>query len=782
VTSSLSARRNALCDGMKPGGRLAARKALKEQQAQPDNVFEATPGSSSSLVFPASLSAAQRARLHETAEGAGLAHASTGEGSARVLTLGSGPPLVLTADDVSDDLIAHWVQHHLGITCNTPVKKDTQPVKQASAGGVSVEAFVATTSRLLELERAAELASGEAVLAAGVEAAVALGVCVRNLRVTDASPGFLGRTVLTFTLRGQSDVPLPDHKLGVHDVVAIRPSSGAANEAPLARGIVSRLTDAQLSVALDDAPEGPLCEGAMRVERLTNDVTHTRLKGALTALQAAHAGSGSPAPGARLVGLLFGRSAPLHVVSPPPLKPMNGDLDASQAQAVAFALNAPELALIWGPPGTGKTTALVELVLQAVRRGERVLACAASNVAVDNLVERLRAASPKLRCVRLGHPARLAPAVVDACLDACVAKADSSALAADVRRERKALTARLLKLGRRDASERRDVRRQLGQLAKEERQRTQAAVGEVLDAAQVTAATLTGAMGRTLTQRAGGRPSFDMVVIDEAAQALEVACWGPLLLGRKAVLAGDHMQLPPTVLSDAAAAEGLSATLFERAHRAHPSLCRMLTVQYRMNAAIADWASGELYDHQLTAPPAVATRTLGDLCAGAAELPVLLHIDTAGCDMEEDEDAGASAESKCNPGEADVAVAHVRRLLAAGLVATQIGVISPYSAQVQLLRELRSGDHRLTGVEISTVDGFQGREMEALVISCVRSNPAGNIGFLADVRRMNVAITRARRHCAVIGDSETLRGNPFLGRLCDWLEAHGEVRSAAEYT
>ena len=768
---------------MKPGGRLAARRALKEQEAQRDSRGPGETTPTQSLVFPAALSAAQRARLHEVAEEAGLAHASSGEGASRVLTLGSGPPLLLTTDaaSVSDDLLAQWVQTHLGVTYAA------QPVKQAGGGrpspsspSVSVEAFVATTHRLLDLEHAAELASGEAVLSAGVEAAVALGVCVRNLRVTDASPGFLGRTVLTFTLRGQSDVPLPDHKLGVHDIVAVRPSAGATNEAPLARGIVCRLTDSQLSVALDDAPEG--CEGPLRVERLANDVTHTRLKATLTALQAAQAGSGPPAPGARLVDLLFGRSAPLPVVSPPPLKPLNGDLDASQVKAVAFALAAPELALIWGPPGTGKTTALVELILQAIARGERVLATAASNVAVDNLVERLRAASPKLRCVRLGHPARLAPAVVDACLDACVAKADSSQLAADVRKERKALTARLLKLGPRDASERRDVRRQLAQLAKEERQRTHAAVGEVLDAAQVTAATLTGAMGRTLGR---GRPPFDLVVIDEAAQALEVACWGPLLLGRKAVLAGDHMQLPPTVLCDAAAAGGLSATLFERAHAAHPSLCRMLTVQYRMNAAIADWASGELYDHQLTAPPAVATRTLADLCAGAADLPVLLHIDTAGCDMEEDEAEGgaASAESKRNPGEADVAVAHVRRLLDAGLLAAQVGIISPYSAQVQLLRELRSaGGHRLAGVEISTVDGFQGREMEALVISCVRSNSDGNVGFLADVRRMNVAVTRARRHCALVGDSETLRRSPFLGRLCDWLEAHGEVRSAAEYT
>ena len=750
------------------------------------------PGSVCCVVFPAALNAAQRARLHEAAEQAGLAHESTGEGEQRMITVGSGKRVVLTSDGpVSDLAVRGWLKQYFGVT-QSQSHAAAKSHAQTSTAPPTVESFVATTRRLIDVERGADVELGEAALAAGVEVAVARGICVRNLRVVDASPGFLGRTVLTLTLRGQADVPLPDHKLTVHDVVAVRPSSGAANE-DVARGIVCRLTDTKLSVALDDAPEGGgLTDGALRVERLANDVTYKRLRASLDAVQAAHAGSGgAPPPGAHLVQLLFGRAEPRPIAPPKaPLKPINASLDASQNAAVSFALAAPELALIWGPPGTGKTTALVELILQSVARGERVLACSASNVAVDNLVERVRLASPKLRCVRLGHPARLAPAVVDACLDACVARADSSALAADIAKERRTLTSRLLKLGgSRDASERRDVRRQLGQLAKEERYRQKQAVEEVLDAAQVVAATLTGAMGKTLTQAGSTpRPPFDIVVIDEAAQALEVACWGPLLLGRKVVLAGDHMQLPPTVLSDEAARGGLFTTLFERAHQMHAPLCRMLTVQYRMNSAIADWASGELYNHQLTAPASIAEHTLSDLSTQAGDLPVLLHIDTAGCDMEEDAPSTAGemageAESKRNPGEAAVAMKHVNRLLDAGLQASQIGVITPYSAQVQLLRQLRAeGGPRLSSVDISTVDGFQGREVEALVISCVRSNADGNVGFLSDVRRMNVAVTRARRHCALIADSETLRSDAFLGRLCDWFEAHGDLMSAAQYS
>ncbi len=433
---------------------------------------------------------------------------------------------------------------------------------------------------------------------------------------------------------------------------------------------------------------------------------------------------------------------------------------------------------------------------QCVARGERVLACAASNVAVDNLLERVRGAAPKLRAVRLGHPARLSPAVLDCCLDAAVGRADSSALAADVRKEVKALTARLLKLGPRERAERRDTRRQLSQLGREERARTAAAVGEVLASAQVVAATLTGALSRTLVKAVRDAP-FDVVVIDEAAQALEAACWGALLMGRRAVLAGDHLQLPPTVTCDAAARGGLARTLFERAHAAQPALARMLTVQYRMHAHIADWASGELYDSRLTAPAHVAARTLTGMAAAdasdaqraaLAEQPVLLLIDTAGCDMEETApDGGAAlpgaAESKANEGEACAALAHAARLVAAGVPAAHIGVITPYAAQVALLRSMRAdAGAALSALEVSTVDGYQGREKEALIISAVRSNERAEVGFLADARRMNVAVTRARRHCALICDTETLsRGDPFLARLCAWFEAHGEVRSAAEY-
>lgn len=428
-----------------------------------------------------------------------------------------------------------------------------------------------------------------------------------------------------------------------------------------------------------------------------------------------------------------------------------------------------------------------------------MLACAASNIAVDNLVERLASvelpASNKGRraigVVRVGHPARLLPKVLDNSLEAKVLHSDDSALAKDCRNEIREINKRLMKLGRKDRAERMALRKDLRQLAKEEKKRQERAVSSVLSSAQVICATLTGVGTRQLSQL----PPFDIVVIDEAAQALEPACWAALLRGRKAVLAGDHLQLPPTVTSEEAAKGGLLTTLFERCHTAWgPASSVMLDTQYRMNEKIMRWSSNELYDGKLVAHETVAGHTLGDLpirvassggdgaaAVTADELPVLLLIDTAGCGM--DEGQGEGSESKCSPREAEVAMAHVRRLLAAGISAKDIGVITPYSAQVAMLRDIRNAScsaQAAGALEISTVDGFQGREKEAVVISMVRSNNSGEVGFLADNRRMNVAVTRARRHCCIICDSDTVKADAFLGRLVRYFEDNGEYECAEE--
>jgi predicted DNA helicase len=267
-------------------------------------------------------------------------------------------------------------------------------------------------------------------------------------------------------------------------------------------------------------------------------------------------------------------------------------------------------------------------------------------------------------------------------------------------------------------------------------------------------------------------------VIDEAAQAIEPACWIPLPRAGRLVLAGDHCQLPPTIISSEAAREGLAVSLMEQLMReSGQSISRRLTTQYRMHESIMEFSSGEFYDSALIADESVECHLLIDLPSvvpGPLTSSPLQFIDTAGASY--DEEAETEGASLLNRQEAELAARKVQQLLEAGVPATGIALISPYAAQVRLLRSLLT----IEGMEIDTVDGFQGREKEAVVISLVRSNAKGEIGFLADARRMNVALTRARRKLIVIGDSATIGHHPFYQRLLDHFDRHAAHSSVWE--
>ena len=302
-------------------------------------------------------------------------------------------------------------------------------------------------------------------------------------------------------------------------------------------------------------------------------------------------------PAERVRAVLFGRATP-HFGSVPAQrkwKAVNRYLNTAQLEAIDFALAASDIALIHGPPGTGKTTTVVELIVQCVKAGQKVLAAAPSNVAVDNLTERLAAAG--VRLVRLGHPARVLPSVIDSTLDVQVERSESKSLANDARCEINQALRKLSKKGSKGAgtqdagerkAERSSLRRELTALRKEVREREQKAVGEIMGGAQVVLCTNAGAALRDVDE-AG---EFDVCVIDEAAMALEVSCWIPILKAKKLVLAGDHRQLAPPVMSKEAEAQGLGTTLFDRVLSLHGEQCvRMLTVQYRMHRDISDWRS-----------------------------------------------------------------------------------------------------------------------------------------------------------------------------------------------
>ena len=622
---------------------------------------------------------------------------------------------------------------------------------------VDLDAFVARHQELLRIERAEEIAQQERLLRTRSEAELEQrGVLLRRLEVADLEPGLGG--ALHALLQQSRGGSLPPHRFAPGDVVSV---DGADGE-PVTNGLVASVRYDRVTVALDDRDDLDL-PSIVRLRRLVPDITFRRMHEALQRLRNA------AAPERRkFVEACFVARDPEYAERPKLESPIDAALDASQQSAVAHALAAEQIALIHGPPGTGKTTAVVEVIRQAVLRGESVLASAPSNVAVDNLAERLL--HKGMRIVRIGQPVRVLPAVVDQSLAVQVQNAPEQKLLRDVRQELRELQRRWLRASR---SERFDLKREQKRLRNEQRTLENAIVQGLLDTADVVLATTTGCGDWLLQDRV-----FDLVVLDEAAQALEAASWLPLGLGKRAVLAGDHCQLPPTVHSEAAAKGGLATTLFERlaASSTGAQMTRMLTTQYRMHEAIQRWSSATFYESRLVPADLVKAHRLCDLPEVAETEDTscpLLFLDTAGCGHDETE--GDDDGSKSNPGEAAIAAGHVARLIEAGVRADQIAVVTPYSAQVRLLRDRLSG---YEGLEVGTIDGLQGREKEAIVLSLVRSNERGEVGFLAELRRLNVAMTRARRHLCVIADSATIAQHDDIAKVVDWLQTAGEHRSA----
>ncbi|HVC93354.1 MAG TPA: IGHMBP2 family helicase [Pirellulales bacterium] len=619
-------------------------------------------------------------------------------------------------------------------------------------------------ARLLELEGRAEaerlLRRGRRLSAAEAERT---GNALIDLVIADEDAGLGGRYLLQFVKRRRA--PLPWTRLGVGSPVLLSPE--AAEASGCTRGVICERNEQFVRVALAELPDDLAEHETWRVDLARDEIAGQRQR---NALQRARVARGNRL--AELRQVFLGERPPTFG----PLRdeePLDGALNAVQREAVRFALSARDLALIHGPPGTGKTTTVVELIRRAVRRGQKVLACAPSNVAVDNMLERLLAADE--RAVRLGHPARVLPELRAHTLDLLVEEHRDVQLANKLVKQALALfrMAGRYTRAKPEPGARRQTREEARSLLADARRLENQAVAQILDTAHVVCATTTGLDDELLCER-----RFDLAVIDEACQATEPNSWVPLLRADRVVLAGDHCQLPPTVLSGDAAAQGFGVSLFERLMEQFGSATsRRLSVQYRMHAAIMEFSSREFYDAALTADPAVATHRLADLPGVAAcaltETPIEF-VDTAGAGY--DEETEPDGESRFNPQEAVLVAGRVEALVACGVSAEAIAVIAPYSAQVRLLRERLS----LPGLEIDSVDGFQGREKEAIVISLVRSNAAGEIGFLSDIRRMNVALTRARRKLIVIGDSATLSSDAFYRRLLDYFEELGAYRTVWE--
>lgn len=616
---------------------------------------------------------------------------------------------------------------------------------------------------LLKLEAEAERA--QLAERAKTDAPAGEGTTLLGLIIVEEDAGLGGRLLLSFARKSRQE-PLPPCRLGPGAPVVVT-ESGSRRPTSL-RGVVSERGERTITVAFDHDGDVPP-DAIWRIDLSPDEASRQRQMAAMHRV-AASAGDRL----AELREILLGeRAASFDPTAIPPGE--LPDLNESQRDAVRHALAARDVALIHGPPGTGKTTAVVALIREAIRRGDKILACAPSNAAVDLLVDRLLAAGEEP--VRLGHPARVSPLLRDRALDLLVQSHPDARQARKFTREAHALFRKADKWTKTPPppGERQSLRAEAKQLLADARTMEQLAVERILDEASVICATLTGVDSETLGQR-----RFDLVVIDEACQSTEPACWVPLVRAERVILAGDPCQLPPTVLSADAAEEGLAVSLMERLTALDGStLGRMLQTQYRMHGQIMDFPSAEFYRGELIADPGVIDHRLDQL-PGVQPGPGLdepvRFIDTAGASFDEalEEDTG----SRRNPQEAGLLARYARRFLEAGVAPGQIAVITPYAAQVRLLRDLLAG----TGIEIDSVDGFQGREKEVVLVSLVRSNPEGEIGFLGDVRRTNVAMTRARRSLVVIGDSATLAVHPFYQRLIEYAEKIGAYHSVWEET
>ncbi|CAE6428981.1 unnamed protein product [Rhizoctonia solani] len=665
--------------------------------------------------------------------------------------------------------------------------------------------------------------------------------------------------------------------------------SGDTDTQASVEGVIYKVSDTRIVVSVEAESQDIELPERCRVVKLANSVTFDRMDRAIDSLERLVTQQASDGPPSAVQTLPLAQSLlamkPLGHYTPVSdnLTLMDSYLNDSQKEAVKFALDSPEIALIHGPPGTGKTQTLVEIIRQLVQQGKRVLVCGASNLAVgkdtDNLLERL--VPHQIPLTRIGHPARILGNLHTETLDAQAARSDQAALAADAKSELEEAMASLAGKGkaRLRGLERKKMWEEVKELRKEYRKREKVIVQSVLSEAKIVLATCHSSGSRQLTNM-----RFDVICIDEACQALEAVCWIPILKGSKLILAGDPLQLPPTIISlnssskkssttkpagstrtknpkpgksalgsktapsnsskeakpvseesgvDSPAnsddeknpvvaspihptksskspqlvpPKSLEVTLFQRLEQMYgPSIKRMLTTQYRyqyrhslrvaidriytrMHKKIAEFPSETLYGSALISHESVASHLLRDLPGvstdqGLAEVtsePVVF-FDTAGCEFYErvDSEGGGDGGSRSNENEATLVKKWVEELVSAGLTPAQIAIIAPYQAQVTLLVSILRPTY--PELEIGTVDGMQGREKDAVILSLVRSNDKREVGFLKEKRRLNVAMTRPRRHLCVVGDSSTVeKGGAYLKKWMTWLENNADVRYAGD--
>jgi ATP-dependent RNA/DNA helicase IGHMBP2 len=627
--------------------------------------------------------------------------------------------------------------------------------------------------QLLKLEREADLEQyRQKVLARSLSGRVKEGTTWYPVRLNRSYIGTGERNVIEIERTNHLEQP---HSFGSGKSVSVFSNASGKPEKHHLNGVINYVRDNIMVITLngDELPEW-MDDSLLGVDVMFDEMSYREMEFTLKKVMSAEENRL-----AELREILVGGEKPSFekkdTIQPDPLRPLN----ASQEKALQNILEAKDVALIHGPPGTGKTTTLVQSIKQCLQTESQVLVAAPSNAAVDWLVDKLSELG--VHALRIGHPARVTEQSLSKTLDARIAAHPHFPELKAMRKRMEEARNLAFKFKRNYGWHEKNERRQLIEESKALKADADVLefyiVNDLLQQAQAICCTLVGTSHPVLKGR-----KFNTAFIDEAGQALEPACWIPILKCQRVIFAGDHCQLPPTIKSNEAAKQGLSVTLFEQLMRNKPAVATMLTVQYRMNEAIMAFSSLQFYNNGLIAHDSVKNGLLR-----VNQEPVEF-IDTAGAGYNEKQNPETL--SRFNDEEAALVIRQVEKLVEEISLdhwleeKITLGIITPYSAQVELLTKLAEASplleqlHKL--LSINTVDAFQGQERDAIVISFVRSNDKQEVGFLSDTRRTNVAMTRARKKLILVGDSATLGSHPFYMNLIEFMQERNFYKSVFE--
>src|SRR6056297_2810062 len=662
-----------------------------------------------------------------------------------------------------------------------------------------IEKYYQKFSNLVELERQEEMERHEIeIKRLSPREREKKGRALLNLRAKDDGKTYDHKHKIKFMKKEVGD-KLPDTEISIGDLVMISKEDPLNNNNPT--GTVAEKTNYSITVVFDKKLQNFVYGDSLRVDLYVNDITFQRMLEALKNFKNADKNTRLGELQQKMLGL---EDVNWRKNARDKIEWINEELNSSQKNAVRNTLKAEDFYLIQGPPGTGKTMTAIEIINQGVRQDQEILATADSNVAVDNIVERL--VNMGTEVLRFGHPIRVTPLLREHTLDYKILDHPDYKKAEELREKAYGLIDKQDKYQHPNDSLRRgmsndmiieraglnkgargvkpaeiesmaewiELQQEIDELFKEVDQLENKAIKDLLDKAEVVCTTNSTSGSELFYDY-----KFDLVVIDEATQATEPASLISFTKGDRVVLIGDHKQLPPTILNKKAAKKGLNKSMFERLYDIYGKNIRsMLEIQYRMHNDIMNFSNKEFYNNKLKSSPEVADHTLDDLgykmkgkkCFTDKSLnpkKPIVFIDTKM--MTANERSLKGSNSYDNPVEMEILLDIVDEALKSELQPEDIAVIAPYKDQVDLFKK----HNGIENLEINTVDGFQGREKEVVLISLVRSNSHDNIGFLRDLRRLNVAITRAKRKLIIIGDSSTIDKNETYKNLIEYIKENG---------